>query len=294
MGVGVAASDEIVALAGRVQPSVVQVVAGNQGAGAGLIWRAGGAILTNHHVVARQRQIRVSLRDGRTLPARVAEQNATLDLALLEVEATDLPAALVDDSSTLRVGEIVLAIGHPWGQRGTVTAGIVSGMGTINIGPAGQRAGYIRSDVRLAPGNSGGPLLNARGAVVGINAMISGGDLSVAIPSLVASAWVAGLPSRRVSLGLSLQPVEVPASLAESQNGSIRALMVVELGQHQASHLLVGDVLLEVAGQPVPDEETLVRALSSHQARDRVRLRLIRGGALQAIELEVGMLEQAT
>ncbi len=199
------------AMVERVRPSVVLVRSGGRGAGAGVIWRSDGGIITNAHVVAHTRgEVQVILADGRELTGKVVNSNPTLDLALLEVDAKDLPAALVADSSTLRVGELVFAVGHPWGQRDYVTAGIVSGLGNIGVPHTGRTAQYIRSDVHLAPGNSGGPLLNARGEVVGINAMVFGGDMGVAIPSHVATAWVAGPPSRRVYLGVGVRPVELP------------------------------------------------------------------------------------
>src|SRR4029079_5840376 len=147
-------------LVDRVRPSVVQVRSGGRGNGTGFIWRSNGAILTNDHVVAHANgRIEVLLNDGRTLSATVGARNADLDLALLEVAAEDLPAAAVGDSAQLRVGELVFAVGHPWGQPWVVTAGIVSGLGEVPVrgdaGAANERmAQYIRSDVRLAPGNS--------------------------------------------------------------------------------------------------------------------------------------------
>lgn len=289
-------SAAIAELAARVRESVVQVVSGERGAGAGVIWQANGGILTNHHVVAEQGAIRVLLADGRQLPATVVSHNAALDLAMLRVEATELPAALVDDSSALRVGELVFAIGHPWGQRDVLTMGIVSGLGTMTVARTGREAPYIRSDVRLAPGNSGGPLLNARGAVVGINAMIFGGDLSVAIPSHVASEWVAGFPSRRVALGVAVEAVELPPQLRQGAWAArAAALLVTSVPLDRAGPpvLLVGDVLLDVAGEAVTDTEALRHALGRRRVQEQVRLHILRGGALWELEVEVGALEQA-
>lgn len=187
--------------------SVVQVLSGGRGIGTGVVWRSdanSSEIITNAHVVAGAEQrnrnagIRVVTADGREMDATVTATQPQLDLAMLRVSAGNLPAANVADSTHLRVGEIVYAIGNPWGNVGVVTAGIVSGAGDIAIQDTDRKAHYIRSDVQLAPGNSGGPLLNAEGAVVGINAMIFGGDLSVAIPSNVASEWIAGEPSEQV------------------------------------------------------------------------------------------------
>src|ERR1044072_6991053 len=139
-------SPAITDLIDHVRPSVVQVRSGGRGNGTGVIWRANGAILTNDHVVAHaDGRIEGLLTDGRRLPATIGARNADLDLALLEVEAEDLPAAAVGDSSQLRVGELVFAVGHPWGQPWVVTAGIVSGLGKVPVrgaseaGAAGQR-----------------------------------------------------------------------------------------------------------------------------------------------------------
>lgn len=211
-----AASHAMAAMIDQAKASVVQVQSGRRGIGTGVIWHSWAdrtAIVTNAHVVvgvtqhvARhngQTSLRVVAADGRTFDAEVLASNSQLDLALLGVAAGRLPSARIGDSTRLRVGEIVFAIGNPWGQVGVVTAGIISGLGRMPVqGVSGvsRTAQYIRSDVLLAPGNSGGPLLNAAGAVVGINAMIFGGDLSVAIPShvvgQVVKAWIDGEPDR--------------------------------------------------------------------------------------------------
>src|SRR5919202_3140114 len=178
----------------RAHESVVRVRSRGRGSGAGVIWDKEGLVLTNHHVVAGGRRggkVQVVLQDGRAFDATIVKRGQSLDLALLHTDGLprDLPAAPVGNSDALRVGELVFAIGHPWGRLGAVTAGIVSGLGVVR-GPGG-RARYIQSDVSLAPGNSGGPLLNARGEVVGINAMIFG-SLALSIPSNTVSAWATG------------------------------------------------------------------------------------------------------
>ncbi|NJP07537.1 MAG: trypsin-like serine protease [Chloroflexaceae bacterium] len=179
----------------QVQQSVLQVRSQGRGLGAAVIWSANGRILTNQHVVANPFvPLSVVFSDGRTSPTRVVKHHPTLDLALLAIEGDvtqAVPPARIAESARLRVGELVFAVGHPWGQRGMVTAGIISGWGRI-VYPNGQRTvEYILSDVLLGPGNSGGPLVNADGAVVGINTMIQGGDLSVAIPTAEIQRWLA-------------------------------------------------------------------------------------------------------
>jgi serine protease Do len=280
-------SAEIVRLVDRVKPSIVQVVGAGRGGGAGVIWRTDGAVLTNYHVVAGvPGAIQVHFPDGRKRDARLVNVNSTLDLALLDVAAAELPAALVDDSSALRIGELVLAVGHPWGQRNVVTMGIVSGLGEVPI-PGGDRtARYIRSDVRVAPGNSGGPLLNARGAVVGITAMIFGGDLTVAIPSQVASAWVAGLPTRRVYLGVGVRPVELPVRLPRRGWARAAGLLVVNLdpgGPATRAGLREGDVLVSAAGRPMVDGDDLLDVLAARADGERLELHVVRDGTVREI-----------
>lgn len=186
-------SSELVQLIDRVKPSIVQVQNQGRGAGTAIIWHLDGTnatILTNHHVVADKATVHIRLSDGRILEAEVIDTNPTLDLATLKVSADNLIVATPGDSSHLRIGELVFAIGHPWGQGWVVTAGIVSGLGTVKVPYSDRIAQYIRSDVPIAPGNSGGPLLDAQGTVIGINSMVLGGDLAVAIPSNVVSSWL--------------------------------------------------------------------------------------------------------
>ena len=185
-------SEAIADLVARVKPSVVQIRVHGRGVGAGVVWDAGGAIVTNHHVVGDVGgPVEVRLGDGRRLPARLVRRWRAADLALLQVPAGGLQPASAGDSAGLRVGQLVLAIGHPWGQPDVVTAGIISGLGEAKSPWNGRTVDYIRSDVRLAPGNSGGPLIDAAGRVVGINSMIWGGDMAVAIPAGVVQRWLA-------------------------------------------------------------------------------------------------------
>jgi serine protease Do len=174
----------------RLQRSVVVVHNGQRGAGAGVVWREGGYIVTNHHVISHGK-ISISLADGRQFPARLVAQDPEIDLALLQVERTDLHPALRADSRGLKVGQVVLAVGHPWGQRGFVTSGIISSLGEAATRGPRRSVPIIRSDVPLAPGNSGGPLADTTGGVIGINTMVVGGDLSVAIPSHLVEVFVA-------------------------------------------------------------------------------------------------------
>ncbi len=264
------------------------------GAGAGFLWSPNGLVMTNHHVVASSRgRVEVVLTDERSFDAKILGSNRRLDLAMLrlrDVPQEDMPTPPVGDSDALRVGELVFAVGHPWGRRGAVTMGVVSGLGSTG-GPFG-RARYVQSDAYLAPGNSGGPLVNARGEVVGVNAMVSGG-LALAIPSNTAGAWAEGGmgAARRPRLGVRVQEAALPASLREVA-GQEMALVISGVAPGSAADragLLVGDVLLSVASEPVADatslRDTLARnAGAAGNAEGIVRLRIVHGGEMREIE----------
>jgi serine protease Do len=171
----------------RVMPSLVIVRGHRFGAGAGIVWDANGLILTNNHVVGRHTPIVILQNDGE-YESRLIARDPDVDLALLSIDATGL-TPLPPASVSPRVGEMVFAFGHPWGQRNTVTRGIVSALVTAQ-NRRGDKLPVVRSDAPLAPGNSGGPLVNVKGEVVGINAMIIGGDQSVSIAASVAKDFV--------------------------------------------------------------------------------------------------------
>jgi serine protease Do len=261
----------------HAQGSVAQVRSGSRGAGAGVVWDAGGLVMTNNHVVAARRtggEVRVTLRDGRSFDADVAGRSRSLDLALLRLRDVpgDLPTVPVGDSDALRVGELVYAVGHPWGRLGAVTAGVVSGLGAARWPGRGSYTRYVQSDVALAPGNSGGPLLNARGEVVGINAMLFG-RLALSIPSNAASAWVAGAGKSRPRLGVGVLPVDLPASMRRERiEGSGLMIAAIEDGRlADRAGLLVGDVLIGVADEPLADVEALLRAVARGERRSLAR-----------------------
>ena len=171
----------------RVLPSLVVVRGRRFGAGSGIVWDASGLILTNNHVVGRHTPV-VVLQDDREYQSELVARDPDVDLALLSIDANNL-TPLQPAREAPRVGEMVFAFGHPWGQRNSVTRGIVSALVSAQ-NRRGETLPIVRSDAPLAPGNSGGPLVNARGEVVGINAMIVGGDQSVSIAASVAVDFV--------------------------------------------------------------------------------------------------------
>src|SRR5512142_569289 len=171
----------------QVLPSLVVVRGHRHGAGSGIVWDADGLILTNNHVVGRHMPI-VMLQDDGEYESKLVARDPDVDLALLSIDVSGL-TPLQPASVSPQVGEMVFAFGHPWGQRNTVTRGIVSALVTAQ-NRRGDTLPVVRSDAPLAPGNSGGPLVNAKGEVVGINAMIVGGDQSVSIAASVAVDFV--------------------------------------------------------------------------------------------------------
>jgi serine protease Do len=166
---------ELADLADRLRRVTVEVMDGGTSLGAGVVWPRG-CVVTNAHV-ARRPVMAVRLVDGRRLEGRLLARDRSADLALLRVAGVGVPAAPIADPDAARVGALVVAMGHPLGVRGALSAGIIRAIGPI---PPGGRA-WIQADVRLAPGNSGGPLADASGRVMGLNAMVAGA-LALAIP----------------------------------------------------------------------------------------------------------------
>ncbi len=179
---------EMSAVVENVRRSLVQITNGRRGAGAGTIWHADGLIVTNAHVVGR-RSLRVTLPDGRTLPVRLLARDASRDLAALAVDATGLPTSELGQSKQLQPGQWVLALGHPWGVAGAVTAGVVIGVGPPPEMPLPQRE-LIQVGLRLRPGHSGGPLVDVHGRLVGINTMMAGPEVGLAVPVHVVKTFL--------------------------------------------------------------------------------------------------------
>lgn len=319
--VAAALSDELATLARRVRESMVQVQAGPRGMGSGVIWSVGepnatgeaeANIITNAHVVAaaRAQTLTIRVHDGRELTATVAAVDPTHDLALLHTKASGLRAAEYGDSSALRVGELVLAVGNPWGREGAVTVGVVESRAPadpdLELEPAEdenvpeqpperdprrawgiwrpRRIELIQADIRLYPGNSGGPLADARGRVVGINAMVGGG-LGFAIPSRSVQQFVAEADGAMhpVLLGVQVLTVPLPETLRQRlgiQQETAPLIAAVESGgAGERAGLLVGDILLAVDDVAVRAAEHLGRILNRIGAREQPRtLSVARGG----------------
>jgi serine protease Do len=267
--------------------------------GSGFIIAANGEILTNYHVIENADSISVKLADRRVLPARVLGVDTGSDLALLKVDAHNLPVADIGDARRLKVGQWVLAIGSPFGFDQSVTAGIVSAEGR-NIGSE-QYVPYIQTDVPINPGNSGGPLLNLDGQVVGINSEIysrTGGyqGVSFAIPINLAMDVVAQLRKQghvtRGWLGVNVTDVapEMATTLHLSRPQGALVRSVLAASPAARSGLETGDVILSYDGTEVASSEALPPLVGSTLAGRQVAVVIMRGGARKTLQVAIAAL----
>ncbi len=266
-------SRETAEVAERLLSSVV-VVRSRNGGGSGVIWEADGLIVTNNHVV-REDTATVVIGDARKLQARVVMRSPEADLAALRVEAVGLTAATVGDSSRVRVGQVVLAAGNPLGLQGVVTAGIITGAGQVSDGERTRLDDLIQADVSLAPGNSGGPLADVDGKVLGINSMISSAGVALAIPSQVVLDWITPEVYSRAYVGLRL--VTVPTASTHQR----RALLVLEVEEGSPADragLMQGDLLTGLGDHSDGTPEELQRVLGALQRGSAVTVHALRGG----------------
>ncbi len=272
-------------IAEKLRRSTVLIQAGGRGSGSGVIWTSDGSVITNAHV-ARSGQVSVHLWDGRDFDATVSSRDLQRDLAVLQIEATSLPAASVADSSRLRPGELAIAIGNPMGFVGALTTGVIHAVGPL---PGLGSRPWVQADVRLAPGNSGGPLADAGGRVIGINTMVAGG-LALAIPSNVVRDFLSAGPSG-AWLGVTVQPVRVPRPNPSGSNHTAGlVLLEVEPGSPAAAaSLLPGDILLGTAQKAFTSVSGLSQALQGAGPR-LLRLEYLRGdySRLRRVTVQLG------
>ena len=255
-------------IAEHLRRSTVLIHAGSRGNGSGVIWTSDGTIVTNAHV-ARSSALRVQLWDGRELSAEITSRDPRRDLALLHIYEEDLPAARPADSSQVRPGELAIAIGNPMGFVGALTTGVIHAVGPLR--GLGTQS-WVQASVRLAPGNSGGPLADAQGRVIGINTMAAG-HLALAIPSNAVRQLLAAGASDGW-LGVSVHPVRVPRR--DGQRFGL-VLLEVEPGSPAAqASLLPGDILLGADDRAISSLEDLAQAIEGRGSRV-LRLEFLRG-----------------
>jgi len=257
-------------IAEQLRRSTVVVHAGGRGNGSGVIWTADGVIITNAHV-ARASQMRIQLWDGREFDASLVSRDTRRDLAELRISAANLPAAVAADSSQIRPGELAIAIGNPLGFVGALTTGVIHAVGPL------RRWGsepWVQADVRLAPGNSGGPLADARGRVIGINTMVAG-RLALAVPSNAVTNFLASDPID-AWLGVSVAPVRVPRPGSRAKTFGLVLLEVEPESPAANASLLPGDILLGTEEKSFTSLDDLANSLQGSGPR-LLRLAFLRG-----------------
>jgi serine protease DegQ len=267
--------------------------------GSGVIVSANGYILTNQHVVEAADKIQVALSDGRTLPAHVVGADPETDLAVLKIDATNLPAISFAQPDTLHVGDWVLAVGNPFGVGQTVTAGIVSALGRTHLG-INTFENFIQTDAAINPGNSGGALVDAAGNLVGINSAIysrTGGSQGIgfAIPVSIARQVMEQIVKdggvTRGWVGVEVQ--DLSPELAESFNlkdvkeGALIA-GVLKGGPADLGGVQPGDVLLAVNGSPVKDSSSLLNLIAALKPADSTHLTVARKNQSLELQIKVG------
>jgi serine protease Do len=273
----------VINVAREASPAVVSVTRG-EGSGSGIIVREDGVILTNVHVVGNAQSVRIGLADGRTLEGRVLGGDPSVDVAVVRVNAKGLPAAPLGDSDRLEVGQVAIAIGNPLGLDRTVTSGVVS---AVNRNPTGLGLdGLIQTDAAISPGNSGGPLLDSQGRVIGINTVVirapGSEGLGFAIPiGLATDVAEQVLTTGRVSrayLGISMRDID--AELAAQFGLPVEeGVIVAEVGRNTPAGragVRPGDIIAALDGTKITQGGDLRRALRGHKPGDTVTLRLVR------------------
>jgi len=274
--------------------SVVRVEARRRMPASGIVWSAGGHILTAHHVIESDEGMMVGLPDGNEVSATLVGRDPATDLAMLKADATGLAAPIWADPEALRVGHIALALGRP-GRTVRATLGIVSAKGGAWRTPSGgQVEAYLQTDAAMYPGFSGGPLVDASGGVIGMNttAMAPGNTVVMPIPAVrrVVEALLSHGKVRRGYLGISTQPVRLPDAYAR-EVGQETGLLVaaVEAGSPaDRGGLLLGDTVVSMGGERVRHLDDLQAHLGGERIGSPVAVRVLRGGRLQDVTVTVG------
>jgi S1-C subfamily serine protease len=300
----------IVSIAAKARPWVVNIdVSGRQrgffgtqvvqGTGSGVILRSDGYIITNNHVVENAQQVRVTLASGQSVSGRVTGADPVTDVGVVKIDKTGLPSADIGTAKDLEVGELAVAIGSPLGLRQTVTAGIISALGrTVDRGDEPPLVDMIQTDAAVTQGNSGGALLDARGALVGVNSAIAASPevgaegIAFAIPidiaKAVADELIASGKATHPWMGVSLGTIDPETS---SRFGVSEGALVAEIvpdGPAAKGGLREQDVIVGFDGKKIASSDELVVAIRQHKVGDKVKVDVVRGGDKQSLEVTLG------
>ena len=269
---------------------------GYAGSGSGFVITSDGFILTNSHVAHGADELRVTLGDGRGLAAQLVGDDPETDLAVVRVDASDLVPARLGDSRTLRVGQLVVAIGNPFGFQATVTAGVVSALGrSLRAGDGRLVDNLIQTDAALNPGNSGGPLVTSHGDVIGVNTAIIAPAQGLCFAIAISTAiYVAGRLIRdghitRGRIGVAGQTTPIRRRVVRYFDLPLETGVLVagvEPGSPaQRAGLLPGDLIVAIDGEPLPDVDTLHRTLTEATIGHALTLRVVRLTSLKELEV---------
>src|SRR5215208_4817663 len=269
--------------------------------GSGVVVSADGYILTNHHVVDGAQDIRVELTDNRTFPAKLVGSDAPSDLAVLKVDASNLPVLPLGDSDKVRVGDVVLAVGNPLGLGQTVTMGIISAKGRSTDLSDGSFEDFLQTDAPINQGNSGGALVDTAGELIGINSQIlspSGGNIGIgfAVPANMAKSVMYQLRKsgtvRRGMLGVTVQSVtsDLASSLGLSDVRGALISSVQQGGPANRAGVQRGDVILALNGSPVADSNALRNQIANTEPGSEVTLTILRDKREQQIRVKLAEL----
>jgi S1-C subfamily serine protease len=294
-------SQAVIAAVEQVGPAVVRVEVG-RGGGSGVLFTPDGFVLTNSHVVAGSKAIRIVLPDGRSAAAERIGNDVETDLAVLRVGATALPWARLGDSKQARVGQVAIAIGNPYGFHHSVTSGVVSAVGRSLRSRVGRLMDdIIQTDAALNPGNSGGPLVTTGGEVIGINTavILPAQGLCFAIASntvrFVASRLMRDGRIRRSSIGVVGQQTPIPRAIARaSGTAAVSGVLVASIasdGPAARAGLLEGDVIIQFAGTAVSGIDDLHRLLTDERIGQAVHVTVLRRGRRQTLTITPGELQ---
>ncbi len=287
-------SDDLVSIVAAAEKSVVQVDARDRQTASGIVWSADGLIVTADHVVQREDNIKVGLPDGTSVGAQIVGRDPNSDLALLRVQGAALTPPTWGQVAEVGVGQLVLAVARP-NERPMATIGIVSAFAPTQT-RRGQAIDVIQTDVTLYPGFSGGALVDARGQIVGLNSSHLARGISTAIGVGTLRRVVEALTTtgrvRRGYLGVGLQPVPLPAqlqaALGREQGAGLLVLGVEPSSPAENGGLMLGDIVVGVAGHATPDMEDLQGELSGERVGQSTPLEIIRGGQKQTVNVVVG------
>jgi S1-C subfamily serine protease len=289
-------SDDLAAAVETAGKSIVRVEGRRRQSASGIVWSADGLIVTAHHVVEREENITVGLPNGQTVSATLAGRDPTTDVAVLKVQASGLTLTPAEwlDISTVKVGHLVLALGRPEGDM-QATLGVISALGEEWRTHAGGRIDtYVQTDVVMYPGFSGGPLVSAGGSLIGMNSSALARGVSLTLPAAtikrVADTLATHGRIKRGFLGVSAQPVRLPAGIAEAA-GQETGLMLAAVEPDSPADkggLVLGDVIINMAGQPVRHMDDLMSLLSGDRVGTSVPVRVVRGGQTQEFSVSVG------